>query len=764
MSFVKTGLFSLVFLVAISVSADVSLPVGSAPQPLELTHFPSRMHAFIWRNWPVVEAERLADVLQTDAASVQAVAESMGLPPQEPVDPYNRNRIYITLIRRNWHLLPYEQLLQLLLFTPEELAHSLQEDDFLYIKLGSLKPNCEPLLYTTPTPEQQQRCAEIKALVEAQFGDALQEPAEPRFHFLKDLNQVQPQTAKPHSGGGRFSPRYIYSYCALYGDPLLNDDLDSYPEGLLQQLAAIGVDGLWVHTVLRQLAPSPLFPEFGEGHEIRLKNLRKLVERARRYGLGIFLYVNEPRSMPDAFFTTRQDIRGVPIAGQYCMCTSTPLVRQWLADSLAYVFTEVPGLAGAFTITASENPTNCASHGQQANCPRCKDRTPAEIIAEVNATVAEGVHRGNPDATVIAWDWGWNNAWAPDAIARLPKSVRLMSVSEWDLPIERGGIKTSVGEYSLSAVGPGPRAIAHWGAAKKAGLKTMAKMQINCTWELSAVPYLPVLDLIADHCSRLLAQDVDGLMLSWTLGGYPSPNLALIQQFDQPTPPTKEAALDALALEWFGPQGAPLARKAWTCFSEAFQNYPYHGGVVYTCPAQYGPSNLLYPKKTGYAATMVGIPYDDVDRWRGPYPVEIFAQQFALIAEGWNQGIETLRQAVQAAPADRQQAGIEQLRFAEAAQLHFASVANQTTFTRLRNTLLDEKNALEQDQRSAIQDQMKEILRDEIRIARRLFSLTSEDSRIGFEASNQYYYLPVDLMEKTIDCQSILDRMDEFYP
>ena len=38
-----------------------------------------------------------------------------------------------------------------------------------------------------------------------------------------------------------------------------------------------------------------------------------------------------------------------------------------------------------------------------------------------------------------------------------------MSVSEWDKPIERGGIKTKVGEYSISAVGPGPRAIAALG-------------------------------------------------------------------------------------------------------------------------------------------------------------------------------------------------------------------------------------------------------------------------------------------------------------
>ena len=50
-------------------------------------------------------------------------------------------RGYVTLIRRNWHLLPYDQLLELLGMTPEQLAFTLREDDYLWIKLGSLKRN-----------------------------------------------------------------------------------------------------------------------------------------------------------------------------------------------------------------------------------------------------------------------------------------------------------------------------------------------------------------------------------------------------------------------------------------------------------------------------------------------------------------------------------------------------------------------------------------------------------------------------------------------
>ena len=34
--------------------------------------------------------------------------------------------------------------------------------------------------------------------------------------------------------------------------------------------------------------------------------------------------------------------------------------------------------------------------------------------------------------------------------------------------------------------------------------------------------------------------------------------------------------------------------------------------------------------------------------------------------------------------------------------------------------------------------------------------LAKEDSRIGFEASNQYHYLPLDLVEKVVNCEYVL--------
>lgn len=759
--FLMSGLGSI-------LAAETVLPQGSAPAPLVDGWFPSRMHEFVWRNWNAVAPTKLAKVLGASVEDVAAIAESMGLPPAAEIPKEMKTRGYITLLRRNWHLLPYDQLLELVEMTPEQLAFALREDDALWIKLGTLKPKCEPLHYVAPNEAAGRRAAEIKQLVEKEFGEELRAPAEPRFHFVEQLSTPAAglsSCASPASGDDQLlSLRFIYSYFAIYGDPLSNPRLDPFPDGLLQRLSATGINGVWLHVVLRDLAPGgAAFPEFGDGHENRLANLRALVARAKKYGVGVYLYINEPRGMPEAFFEKRPEMAGVRdgLFGVTALCTSNPTVRQWMGDALAHVFREVPDLAGAFSITASENLTNCASRGGRQGCVRCKSRTDTDIVVEVNTVIEEGVHRGNPKAKVIAWDWGWNgHGDAPDIIARLPKSTWLMSVSEWALPVQRGGVQTTVGEYSMSVVGPGPRATRHWKLAKEAGLKTAAKVQLNNTWELSSVPYLPVMDLVAQHCHNLASAGVDGMMLSWSLGGYPSPNLEIASRFCGKTTPSVAEVLNEVATKRYGADGAPKAREAWTAFSTAFSQFPY-GCSIYSIPVQMGPANPLYGQKTGYSSTMVGIPYDDVASWGGAYPIEVFASQFEKVAEGWRSGIPPLKEAVEKAPSDRLADAEAELRFAEAAHAHFQSVANQTRFILARDALASDAGSRSADESRRLRSEMRRCLESEIALARRLFTLTSQDSRIGFEASNHYYYLPVDLVEKVINCRWLLDQVKE---
>ena len=44
-------------------------------------------------------------------------------------------------------------------------------------------------------------------------------------------------------------------------------------------------------------------------------------------------------------------------------------------------------------------------------------------------------------------------------------------------------------------------------------------------------------------------------------------------------------------------------------------------------------------------------------------------------------------------------------------------------------------------------------------MAKILMDIVRKDSRIGFEASNHYYYTLNDLAEKVITCQYIIDQL-----
>jgi hypothetical protein len=750
------------------------LPMGDAPAALSAEYFPDRLHEFVWRNWGVITPEALAEVVETTPESLVFIAESMGLPRAPVIQPEMMKRGYLTVIRRNWHLLPYEQLLLLLDLTPERLSVMLREEDFLWVKLGHLKPACSPLRYAAPDEQAKKREAEIRRVVEQDFGEELNRPAAPRFDFVRQF-EAPPQGFSPTPTTTPTKQlRIVYSYTAVYGDPLLNTELNPYPDGLLARLSASGVNGVWLQGLLRDLAPGgEAFPEFGVGAEERLANLRALTERAKKYGVGVYLYINEPRAMPAKFFADsenetrnpkRSEIAGAKETELTALCTSQPAVRKWMGDALAHIFRQVPELAGVYAITASENLTNCFSHGDPGGCPRCKERNDVEVIAEVVGVIEEGVHRGNPNATALISDWGWRgHGDAREIIARLPKSITLMSVSEWSLPIERGGIKSTVGEYSISAVGPGPRARQHWDTAATAGLKCGTEIQFNNTCEIASVPYIPAMNLVAEHCRNLRdSTKLDAMLIGWTMGGCPSPNFELAARMFDGNPETDmNSTLDSLASERFGAEGGPVARKAWTDISEAFREYPFHIGVVYTSPVQCGPANPLYAAKTGYKATMWGIPYDDLDGWRGPYPPETFAAQFEKVGKGFAEGAEELKEAASKAPSEKQEAARADSRLAEAESINFLSVANQTRFVMARDALNDASNALSTEERAQRRENIRELLESEINLSRRLFVLTGQDSRIGYEPSCQYFYLRSDLVEKVINCRWLMERFAE---
>jgi hypothetical protein len=257
-------------------------------------------------------------------------------------------------------------------------------------------------------------------------------------------------------------------------------------------------------------------------------------------------------------------------------------------------------------------------------------------------------------------------------------------------------------------------------------------------------------------------------MLGWTLGGYPSPNLEVVAAMGSAAEPTPEEAIRQVAERRFG-GAASAVIAAWRILSAAFEEFPYHGGVVYRAPTHWGPANLLWAQPTGYQSTMIGFPYDDLDGWRAIYPADVFARQMALVAVGCEDATALLRRALaEASSTDRPVVDAEarvavnaEARVIEAAGIHFQSVANQTDFVRTRDAGWRAERDPAAGTSEAARDglaELERLLHAESALARRLYTLQMADSRIGFEASNQYYYIPLDLAEKIVNCDQLLTR------
>lgn len=678
-------------------------------EPISLPHFPTRHQAFIFRAYEYVSAEKIAKILNTSSENVIRAARDMGLPDYRPGDVWQR-RGYITVIRRMWHILPYSQLLELLDMDEQTLALMLREEDFLDIKLSD-KPNCPPVEWRELTEDESRKTEKIKEII-----SALDISGKQPFDFEFAVPKLT------FSGKERFSTRMIYAFSGLYAHAFDTDSEEYLSDCQLRAYQSLGINGIWTQGVLTQLSEFPFDPALSEGYEKRIERMRSMTERLARYGIKLYLYLNEPRSMPLAFFKDHADIRGHVKGGDACLCTSADAVRKYLKDSVESICRAVPLIGGFFTITRSENLTNCYSHAgsnkKPCNCPRCKERSVGEVIAETVSCFAEGARRVSDDIKIFAWSWGWKEH-SEEITGRLPKEVILMSQSELDIPFDIGGIRGKVLDYSMSITGPGELAKKEWSFAKQRGLSTAAKIQINTTWEASTVPAIPVSASIEKHMQKLVDEGVEHLLLSWTLGGYPSRNIASAAKYFYEKC-TSESSEDCM-------------RCAEKQFSEAFSEFPFHIGVLYSGPQNAGPSNLLFESPTDYNATMTCFAYDDIESWRSIYPVDVFEAQFEKLCLKWEKGLELI-------PPNYEGEGAV---MARAAYCLFRSSLNQIRFIRAR----DEKRC--SDALSAA--------KDELSVAKEMLSLMNKNAAIGYEAANHYYFSKGQLAEKILNCNHIID-------
>ena len=683
---------------------------------------PTAWQTVIFRNFGYVKTERIADVLSCSVETVQGEAERLGLRDFGFAEDFEKSG-YITIIRSNWFLLPYGQLMSLLGIDEKRLDFILEKDDFLSVKLGNFKPFCEEVTYSPLNAEQIKATESFAPKIAPYMTEQKSRP----FDFFEKTTDYANE--KRESKGRRV----VHGYLSPCGDAFATDCADTLSDELLERYRAAGVNGIWLHGLLSSLSYYPFCPELSEGYEERRANLNKIIERCEKYGISLYLYMNEPRALPAGCDEKYEKLIGWK--GQRTLCLSHEEVKDYLYRAVRDLCESAPGLGGIFTITMSENPTHC-NFVPGTECPICKNTPPEESAALVNNIFARAMRDSGCSGELIANLWGWSPymKWSEEQIWRgielLDKDISVMCVSEYDLEIEKGGVKNRVIDYSISNPGPSDITKKIIKKASECGHRVYAKIQASNSWECAAVPYIPVFDLVAKHLENLNALGVNDLFLTWTQGGYPSPSVSLACEYGE------KFDLEAWYKKSFGDD---RVRAAIELLCKAFREYPFSVTALYLSPHTLGCANLwdIEPEEKG--STMVCFSYDDIESWVQPYGVDVYLSQMDILRHFWKEGIELLETAEKNAKTE------ELLRYANAFYCHYLSDMLQTKFALCKRK--GDKNG------------MIDCLREERENAEKLLSLMRRDARIGYEASNHYFYTERSLLEKMLRMDELEERL-----
>ncbi len=696
------------------------LTINENKKPIEV-FTPTSWQTVILRLFGVVSSEKLAKVLKTETQTIELEAKRLGLEKIKKY-PYWLEKGYITILRSIWNLLPYSQILEILEIDEKELEFRLKEDDFLSVKLGD-KPNCPEIRYS-PLNDKEIVATELLANV---IREGFIENYVTPFDFYD-------QTAKEMNNFG--ANKIVYDYSAIYGDIFL--DGDSISENELGLLAEKGINGLWFQGVLSTLSPYPFKKGLSDGYQKRRDNLNKLIDKCAKYNIKVYLYVNEPRGLNENDFTPElEELKGARHENDIALCTSTKRVKDYLFEAFYDLSKACPSLGGYITITMSENLTNCYSNNTNT-CPRCLARAKSDVVSEINNIIQSAVSKAGASTKVIANLWGWTKGFGftdeeiAKGISLLDEKIEVMCVSELGTQVHNGEEKY-VAEYSLSQIGPSLESAKMLSIAKQNGRKTWTKAQVNCSWEYASAPYIPVYELIIEHLTNHIKLGTNAYMLSWTLGGYPSKNLELVNELLG-----GDFSYDAWLEKNYG-KDYKTVKDAVHEFCQAFKKIPYDYTMLYYGAQHVGSANLVYAKPTGYVATMVGMPYDDLASWLSTDSEEEFVLALEEMTKSWKRGLDILEKA-----------NIKEdnplYRYAKAFYLGYSTNLNQAKFIIARRN--NDKN------------QMLKLLDVEEMQTKEQYKLASMDSKLGFEATNHYYYTQNSYLEKLINIYTVRKEIE----
>lgn len=534
-----------------------------------------------------------------------------------------------------------------------------------------------------------------------------------------------------------------------------------YPDEYLNKLMHCGMNGIWVAGLLRRLVATKSLPEIGpETHQ--LDSLKKLVSKASKYGIKVYLFCIEPRTLPPdhPVFKAHPEIRG---AMDRSLCLFTPLVQEYIRETMRELFSEIPDLGGIINIFNGERPTTCWSwwsgQGEKKNvqtCPRCRNRPQVEVLAESLNCFMQGIRQVSKNAKLIAWDYGiprtaeYKEKFPP----LLHPEIIWMENFEHNGEKRVHGKKVEIHEYSLSSVGPSDYFAEVAQKITRQRRQIYAKLQIGNTYELATVPYIPVPQTAYSKLAAAQKCGVSGTMVSWIIGGYPEMMLkAAGEACFAPLIPQKQAIWKIAAINW-GKEQAETVAEAWNLFSKVFKQYlcaieVFYYGPITRCPAYQlhleNESALAVPYNWGLTRERNAQPFEDkVERWTGPFKPEELVKSFRCMGKQWKDGASMIYKCLKKDASDSQR---QQWAVASAIRIQLLSAANVFEFYMLRDNL--KKEAVTKQQNKILK-WLEEIVRNDIALAEEMKELVSADPFIGFHSEIYEYSYSIRLLTEKI--------------
>src|SRR5512138_1848124 len=92
--------------------------------------------------------------------------------------------------------------------------------------------------------------------------------------------------------------RIFRSFRAHYYDDDVLKGPAAYPEEYFGELIRNGFNAVWLRGILRNLADADPFPRIGDDVAGHQDALGQVVARAKRHGVKVLLYLNEPMCFP----------------------------------------------------------------------------------------------------------------------------------------------------------------------------------------------------------------------------------------------------------------------------------------------------------------------------------------------------------------------------------------------------------------------------------------------------------------------------------